>query len=153
MTALRRLAARLAVLAVMWAPLAPLAPLAAPAVAEPGSGGQSGGTAGAGAVYVRVAPVVISMLNDGALGGKMSAAFMLEPHDAQAEADIAGAERQLHDAYIQAMHRLAQKEGRTGELTTIRQVKNQLKKATDRVLGEGRVDDVLIQAFVRSGPK
>ena len=135
---------RVAVLAIVWGTLA------TPALAESIGGG---GGSGSDAIFVRVAPVVISLLSEASLGGKMSAAFMLEPHDSQAEADITAAERQLHDAYIQAMRRLAEREERSGDLTTIRQVKNQLMKATDRVLGKGRVDDVLIQAFVRSGPR
>lgn len=115
-----------------------------PPPSDDGHGAPSGGAA-----FVRVAPVAISLLSDGELGGKMSAAFMLEPADAQAAADIVAAERQLHDAYLRTMHRLAEAEARSGELTTIRQVKNQLKKTTDKVLGHGRVKDVLIQAFVR----
>lgn len=125
---------------------------AGPALAASGDAPPSDDGYGApseGAAFVRVAPVVISLLSNGELGGKMSAAFMLEAVDAQAEADIKAAERQLHDAYIRAMHRLAEAEERSGELTTIREVKNQLKKTTDKVLGNGRVKEVLIQAFVR----
>ncbi len=119
-----------------------------PPPSDDGNGAPSGG-----ATFVRVAPVAISLLANGELGGRMSAAFMLEPADAQAAADIAAVERQLHDAYLRAMHSLAEAEARSGELTTIRQVKNQLMKTTDKVLGHGRVKDVLIQAFVRKSSR
>ena len=72
--------------------------LAGPALAAGGGGDGDGGEgaggegAGAGSSYIRVRPVVISFLAEGELGAKMSAAFMLEPHDAQA------IQRQVHDA-------------------------------------------------------
>ncbi len=112
-------------------------------------GGGDGATGGGGPIFVKVKPVTVAVLNDGGLAGKVSAVFVLQAHDAQAEADIGTARLQLRNAYLQAMHRMAEEEARTGRLISLKKVKARLLRATDKVLGKGAVDEVLIQTLVR----
>ena len=106
-----------------------------------------------GSIFVKVRPVTVAVLNDGGLAGKVSAVFVLQAHDAQAEADINAAQLQLRNAYLQAMHRMAEEEARTGRLISLRKIKARLQRASDSVLGKGRVDEVLIQTFVRKAER
>lgn len=114
-----------------------------------GGGGDDGYGGGGGTIYVKVRPVTVSVLNDRGLSGRVSAVFVLQAHDAQAEADIAAAEVHLRNAYLQAMHRLVEEETLTGQLISLSRVKARLKRASDRVVGKGAVEEVLIQTLVR----
>lgn len=100
---------------------------------------------------VRMPPIVISVFRDDRVVGQLSAAVILDVYGRRGRAKVEEAMPRLHDAYLNELHRLVEREQRVGHEVNVFQVKDSLTEITKRMLGPGAVRDVLIQAVVRKG--
>lgn len=102
-------------------------------------------------IYVEIAPFIVPVL--GASGPEelvsMIITLELAPGEDR-EAYVKQRLPRLNDAYVQTLYgALDRRTVKRGGLVDVTLVKEKLIKATDRVLGEGYVKDVLVQAVAQ----
>lgn len=96
--------------------------------------------------YVEMDPLVLPIVDANGISQMVSLVIVLQVHDDQQKAVVSAQMPRIKDAYIQDMYgvlnqHVAVKDG----VIQVSIIKEKLTTATDRVLGEGVVSDVLLQ--------
>ena len=100
--------------------------------------------------FVKLRAITIPTFRDNAVHGKITAEFTLESNSGRDMNRILALNVRLRDAYTTELYALAEAEA-NGLLTIDHEVlKQHLLIVSERLLGPGVVDDVLIRTFVRS---
>ncbi len=100
--------------------------------------------------FVKLRAITNPTCRDNAVHGKITAEFTLESNSGRDVNRILALNERLRDAYMTELYALAEAEA-NGLLTIDHEVlKQHLLIVSERLLGPGVVDDVLIRTFVRS---
>lgn len=100
--------------------------------------------------FVKLRAITIPTFRDNAVHGKITTEFTLETDSSRDASRIQALNVRLRDAYTSELYALAEAEA-SGLLTIDHEVlKQHLLIVSERLLGPGVVDDVLIRTFVRS---
>ena len=100
--------------------------------------------------FVKLRAITIPTFRDNAVHGKITTEFTLETDSGRDASRILALNVRLRDAYTSELYALAEAEA-SGLLTIDHEVlKQHLMIVSERLLGPGVVDDVLIRTFVRS---
>jgi flagellar FliL protein len=113
---------------------------------EEKKGGHGGGGAAGKDDFVELDPLILPIVDNTGVTQTVSIVVVLQVGEDGDAADIKSLEPKLRDAYIQDMYgilnkKMALKDG----VIQIAPLKERLNKVSAEVLGEGAVDDVLLQ--------
>lgn len=115
---------------------------------SPISSAYAGGGKGAaeGPSFVELDPLVLPIIDNNGVSQTVSLVIALEAHDAEAAAEIELMQPKLKDAYIQDMYGMLNKHAALkGGIIQIGMLKERLSEISLKVMGEDKVDDVLLQ--------
>lgn len=99
-----------------------------------------------GVDFVNLRPMILPIIGENGVSQVVTLVVSLEITKGESPAAIKKMEPRLKDAYIQDMYGvLSRKSSMNGGVLDIRKIKTRLNKITQRVMGEGKVEDVLIQ--------
>lgn len=106
-----------------------------------------GKTDSGGPFYVNIAPFVLPVIDDNGPNQLISLVITLEMVDGKGTELVKQRLPRLNDAYLQTLYgALDQKLVDRGQLVDVGLVKKRLQAPTQRVLGDGVVKDILVQA-------
>lgn len=102
---------------------------------------------GADVQYVEMQPLVLPIIDDNGVSQVVSLVMVLEVNDVGTAGEVRRLEPRLKDAYLQDMYGVLNKEAAMGDggVVEVAKIKARLNKVTERVLGKGVVNDVLLQ--------
>jgi flagellar basal body-associated protein FliL len=127
---------------------------AGPAFAGGGGGGGGGKSkskselsAGEdGTRYITMAPMILPVLNDKGIEEIVSVVVSLEVKDQESMEKVNRLVPKLKDAYMRALYgKLESKAYRNGQFLDVNRLKIKITSVTHTVVGQGQVDNVLIQ--------
>ena len=110
--------------------------------------GGGGGDAAAveGPAFVELEPLILPIIDNNGVNQTVSLVIALEAHDAAAASEIELMQPKLKDAYIQDMYGMLNKHAALkGGVIQIGMLKKRLSEISLKVMGEDKVDDVLLQ--------
>jgi flagellar basal body-associated protein FliL len=123
-----------------------------PAHAESDAARPEGEGAPAASVqYYELDAFTVTLYRDDAPVGALTARLVLQLHSDDARTVIASSKQKLRDAMLRELLRAADREARNGPKIDLDLVKRRMKKVAQRTLGQGVIDDVLVQALLRRG--
>lgn len=94
-------------------------------------------------IFVSMDPLLIPVILDGEVQSSIYIAFRLQVAEGQQE-EATFRLPQLRDVYMRALYDMVPKQMATRKTLDLRKLKARLKVITDRVLGEGVVEDVIV---------
>ncbi len=101
---------------------------------------------GGGVEFVQLAPLTLPIVDSTGVTQTVNLVVALEVPDAAAAAKVEKYKPRLTDAYIQELYGVLNEHAALkGGVIQIGFIKEKLKKISDKVLGEGIVDNVLLQ--------
>lgn len=97
-------------------------------------------------VFVKMDPLVLPIIDADGINQIVSLVIVLQVHDEAQKAEVEGQMPRIKDAYIQDMYGVLNKNVAVKDgVIQVGIIKEKLGVANDRVLGEGVVQDVLLQ--------
>ena len=120
-------------------------------VAAAGSGDAHGGSAGNGPVYMRLAPITVTIFRDNQPAGIYTTALTLELAALDQRGLVEGAISRLRDAMLRQLHVLVEREERRGTAVTIDTLKHTMRAIAQRELGRDVVLDLFVHSVLRKG--
>lgn len=104
------------------------------------------GHGGGDVAFVEMSPMILPIIDEQGVSQVVTLVIVLEASDAAAAEELKLLEPRLKDAYIQDMYGvLNRKASMQGGVIRVDQLKARLNRVSTRVLGEGKVNDVLLQ--------
>ncbi|GAK34910.1 flagellar basal body-associated protein FliL [alpha proteobacterium Q-1] len=131
----------LAMIAIAWVALAPLP---AWALSE-----KKGEAAAAAPIYVELTPMTVPLLRDGYVSGSFHLRLNLAATDAEAKTEINRLMPRLEAAYLANLSDLSEQFIRPGESVDLDIIKMILQSTTDRLLGQGVANLLIVETSVR----
>jgi flagellar FliL protein len=96
--------------------------------------------------YVELDPLILPIVDARGVSQTVSMIVVLQVPDADAAAEVNQMAPRLKDAYIQDMYGVLNKHAALqGGVVQVGMIKSRLNEISQRVMGEGVVDDVLLQ--------
>ena len=114
-----------------------------------GSGGEDGGSSGESAL-LRLPQFSATLFDGDNPVGILSALVLLEVTGDEERGTVLEQMPKLEDAFVRALHQLAEAEGRLQLEYGPIEIKQAFQLVADHLLGEGIVDEVLVEGITRS---
>ena len=96
--------------------------------------------------FVQLDPLILPVVDKEGVSQVISLVIVIETHDEAGKAQVTNMSPRLKDAFIQDMYgALTQDSVMRGGVLQVVAVKNRLHKVSDRVMGDGVVNNVLLQ--------
>jgi flagellar FliL protein len=96
--------------------------------------------------FVELDPLILPIIDEHGVNQIVSFVVMIEVENAEAAKEVEAMTPRLKDAYIQDMYGILNKQAALrGGVVQVGIIKDRLNKITQRVVGEGLVEEVLLQ--------